>query len=217
MKWSEKTWESIEPIFNKILVHPFIHGLMDGTLEREKFLFYINQDAIYLGEFGRVLAGIASKSNNSKYVEAFLHFSGDTMSVERALHESFLAGTDKKSLLSPSPSCLLYTSYMHKQLSSAPVEVIMASVLPCFWIYKEVGDYILANQVESENPYQSWINTYGGEEYGNAVSLAISICDEVADNCTESQRRAMTDAFTLCSKMEWMFWDSAWKLEQWAV
>lgn len=217
MKWSEQAWQAISEIYTEILKLPFITELMNGSLAKDKFHFYIQQDAIYLADFGKVLAAIAYKSLNTNHTKAFLGFANDTISVEQALHESFLKEIESPFQSEASPSCLLYTSFMHKQFANASLEVAMASVLPCFWIYKEVGDYILANQVQSANPYQEWINTYGGEEYGKAVESAISICDELASHCTEEQRSNMTDAFKMCSKMEWMFWESAYRLEKWSV
>ncbi|NDV77518.1 thiaminase II [Dysgonomonas sp. 511] len=217
MKWSEQAWLAAEPTYRKILEQPFIQGLMDGSLDREKFTFYIQQDALYLAEYGKVLTSIASKLKKPEHIEAFIHFAGDSMAVEKALHETFvsqIARTDKPEM---SPSCLLYTSFLQKQSAIAPVEVMAAAVLPCFWIYKEVGDYILTNQTKGENRYQSWIDTYGGDAFEQSVKLAISICDELAGKCTEEQRQAMTEAYVMCSRMEWLFWDSAWRLEEWAV
>ena len=217
MKWSEQAWQAALPVYNKILNLDFLRELMDGTLPRDKFRFYIQQDALYLNGFGKALAGIASRLEKPEHMGAFVAFAGDTMAVERGMHQSFFDVLGKLEDLEASPTCLLYTSYMLKQLSGAPVETALASVLPCFWVYKEVGDHILANQTKGANQYQSWIDTYGGDEYGAAVTSAIAICDELADACTEAQREAMTRAYVLCTKMEWMFWDSAYKLEQWPV
>ena len=215
MKWSEKTWASISPIYNKIIELPFIKELMDGTLPYEKFTFYIQQDALYLAEYGRVLTGIASKLKVSEHVASFIHFAGDSIAVENELHKSFVLeiGSDIK----PSPSCLLYTSYLMSLLGNSPREIICAGVLPCFWIYNEVGKYILKNQTAGNNKYQNWINTYEGEEFTKSVLEAISICDELAEKCTEEQQIAMTEAFIMCSKFEWMFWDSAYHMEQWKI
>lgn len=217
MKWSESAWNAAKPVYDKILSHPFILGLMDGSLDRLKFSFYIRQDAIYLSEYGKVLAGIASRLPEPRHTEAFLHFAGETVAVEKSLHEGFVKELKAGVKGEASPSCLLYTSYLLQQMAIAPVEVMAAAVLPCFWIYKEVGDYILANQTKGENPYQSWINTYGGEEFAGSVRSAIAICDELADKCTAGQRKAMADTYLMCSKMEWMFWDSAWNLENWKI
>lgn len=216
MKWSEQAWIATKPVYDKILELPFIKELMNGRLAKEQFIFYIKQDAIYLAEYGKILTGIASRLNNPRHIAAFVNFAGDSISVEQALHESFIREV-KGENSEASPTCLLYTSYLHKQLASAPIEVALAAVLPCFWIYKEVGDYILANQTKGNNPYQSWIDTYGGEDFERSVSTAISICDEVAAQCTECQQQAMTKAFVICSKLEWMFWDSAYKQEKWII
>ena len=217
MQWSEQAWKEADPVYRRILELDFVRELVTGTLNREKFLFYIQQDALYLAGFGKALAGIAAKLDNTEYSQAFLAFAGECMAVERALHESYLGKKNLPEQLEPSPTCLLYTSYILKQLYDAPLEVAMAAVLPCFWVYKEVGDHILATQSKNGNPYQAWIDTYGGDEFASAVRKAIAICDEVAASCTEARRRAMTEAFVLCTKMEWMFWDSAWKLEAWPV
>jgi thiaminase/transcriptional activator TenA len=217
MKWSKQTWKAALPVYNSILEHPFVLELMDGSLEKEKFMFYIQQDVFYLGEFGKVLAGIASRAGKPEYTESFLHFAKDTIQVERALHQSFFNTIGVTATKEPSPTCLFYISYMQRQLINASLEVAMATVLPCFWIYREVGDYIIANQKKNENPYQNWIDTYVGEEYSKAVDKAVSICDEMAEACSQGQRQLMTDAFVMCSKMEWMFWDSAWRLEKWPI
>lgn len=217
MKWSQLAWKGAEPAYKRILDLDFIHELMAGTLSRERFKFYIQQDAIYLNGFGKALAGISAKLEKPAHMGAFVSFAGDTMAVEREMHASFMEVLGRIEDLEASPTCLLYTSYMLRQLYEAPLEVAMASVLPCFRVYKEVGDYILANQSKGDNQYQSWIDTYGGDEYGNAVLKAIGICDEIAAACTEKQRQAMTRAYVTCTKMEWMFWDSAYKLEQWPV
>ncbi|MGZ2368402.1 thiaminase II [Ancylomarina sp. YFZ004] len=211
MSWSENTWKQNKDTYTQILDLPFIKGLIDGTLSKERFNFYIQQDAIYLAEFGKVLAGIASKLKQAIDSEAFYKFACDTMIVEQSLHSTFL----KEKAEQASPSCLLYTSYLHKQLNQAPIEISLAAVLPCFWIYREVGDYILANQTSSDNPYQVWIDTYGGEEFAGAVNQAIQICDKYAENSTKFQQEQMTEAFLMASKMEWLFWNSAWNLEAW--
>lgn len=216
MKWSEEAWKAIGPIYKGIQKMPFISELINGSLEEEKFLFYLKQDAVYLSDYGKVLTGIAAKLNEFKHVEAFINFAGDSVAMEKELHESFFKDIWSNQTKA-SPACLLYTSYLMKQLHFAPVEVSVAAVLPCFWIYKEVGDYILANQVEGDNPYQSWIDTYGGEEFAAAVRLAISIADELAEQCTPKQREAMTEAFVMCSRFEWMFWNSAYNKEQWKI
>lgn len=214
-KWSDEAWAAIAPLFERITSHPFITSLADGTLPREKFLFYLAQDALYLSDFGKALAGIAVKSQDRSVTEAFLDFAAGTVAVELELHRSYLGQIDPDA--EPTPSCLLYTSFMHRQLALAPLPVTVAAVLPCFWIYQAVGEHILAQPRQPHNPYQSWIDTYGGEAFARSVAQAIAFADSFADKTAPGLRPAMTRAFVLCSKMEWMFWDSAWRMETWPV
>lgn len=215
MKWSEEAWRRIEGIYTQILEHPFIIELMSGELDKEKFKFYLIQDSLYLAEFGKVLAGIAVKLEDVAQRKDFLIFAHDTVAVEQDLHQFYLKGQEQSG--SVSPSCLLYTSFIHKQLATASVEEAAAAILPCFWIYKRVGDYILKNQDKKDNQYQNWIDTYGGEEFAQAVEKAIEICDHLAINTSIEKRKQMWNAFVKASKMEWMFWDSAYKQESWPV
>lgn len=214
MKWSQYAWEAAVPVFDKIVKHSFIRGILDGTLDQEKFMFYVEQDAIYLSEYRRVLMGIASKLDNTDFAEAFIQFSGETLMVEKELHSTFIKSF---SMVEASPTCLFYTSYLLKHLSVSPLEVIVAAILPCFKIYKEVGDYILKHQNKDGNPYQEWIDTYSSEEFEKSVNIAVSICDQLAEKCTKEQQEKMLEAYLVGSKLEWMFWDSAWKLEKWLV
>jgi thiaminase/transcriptional activator TenA len=216
MKWSERAWEEAEPIYRRILELAFVRELMAGALSRERFLFYLRQDAFYLVGFGKALAGIAAKLDNVAHSQAFLGFATDCMAMERALHSTFLGEACPKAS-TPSPTCLLYASHLLQQVHHAPLEVAMASTLPCFRVYQKVGEHILANQSPGDNPYQAWIDTYGGGVFAAAVQKATTLCDEVAASCSEERRQAMTEAYVLCTKMEWMFWDSAFRLEAWPV
>ncbi|GLB53254.1 aminopyrimidine aminohydrolase [Neptunitalea chrysea] len=216
-KWSEHAWETIQPIYNKIVEHPFITELKEGTLPEEKFAYYIQQDALYLANFGKVLSGIASKLSDAEHIQDFLGFSTGTIMVEKALHKTFIQSFSVNISTEKSPSCMLYTNYLQTQLAAHPLEVAIAAVLPCFWIYKEVGDYILATQTATNNKYQTWIDTYGGEEFANSVTKAIEISDYIALKTTKDIQKQMLDAFTTASKMEWLFWDSAYQLESWRI
>lgn len=213
-KWSDAAWKAAEPIYRKIIEHPFVEALAGGTLEREKFVFYLRQDSLYLDNYSRVLARIASRLTMKEHIAAFLGFASEGIAVEKALHEAFLGG-DVPSPDEVSPTCLLYTSVLASQ-ATAPVEVEAAAVLPCFWVYRQVGEEILARQ-RGGNPYRQWIETYADPTFADATDRAVGICDVLADRTGDEVRRRMTDIFVRCTKMEWLFWDSAWRLESWRI
>ena len=186
MKWTDLAWDAVQPIFQQTLQHPFIKELMDGTLDRKKFLFYIEQDSLYLASYGKLLTGLATRLENPLHRRAFISFAGDNMDQERELHQSFIHEIDPN--VEPTPTCLLYSTTLLHHLAVSPVEVALASVMPCFVVYMQVGKYIYENQPKGDNPYQEWINTYADGEHVQSVIDAVNICNEVAERCTEEQK-----------------------------
>lgn len=212
-KWSEEAWEKALPVYNSILDLPFVRELASGTLSRERFLFYITQDSLYIDNYSRILAHIASRLPEKAQMEDFLKFATDGILVEKALHNTYLGDMPRDAR--PTPTCLLYNSYESSKMTG-PVEVEAASILPCFWVYQRVGEHILKESIPA-NPYSQWIETYADEAFAISNRRAIAICDELASNSSQAIRNEMTEAFEMSTRMEWMFWESAYKLEKWKI
>lgn len=213
-KWSQEAWQAALPIYNGILEQPFIRQLADGTLDRAVFNRYLQQDALYIENYSRVLANIASRLPEMAQVASFLDFAKDGVAVEEEMHKAYLADTDM-SRVKMSPTCLLYCSLLSAQCH-APVEVAAAAILPCFWVYHEVGRHIKANST-TDNPYGKWIDTYDNPWFDKSNERAIEICDQLADKTSPDIRRRMTEIFVTATRMEWMFWESAYSGEEWKI
>lgn len=215
MKWTDKTWTQIEPIYQKIIEMPFIEELQRGTLPLEKFQFYMGQDSFYLENFARSLALIGARAHRVSHALDFIRFAEGAIVVEKALHDSYFQEFGLNQRGSIEPTTHHYINFLKSTSALDQVEIAMAAVLPCFWIYQEVGDSIYKNQLSEDNPYQKWIDTYAGKEFKELVIKAKNICDSVAENCTPQQQERMTQAFVEASKLEFMFWDSAYQLKTW--
>ncbi|SFC26087.1 thiaminase (transcriptional activator TenA) [Parapedobacter composti] len=215
MTWSEQAWAAIEPIYQSITEMPFILELQEGTLPLEKFQFYMIQDSAYLEHFGRALALIGARADGIDDALTFMRFGENAIVVENALHASYFSDFGISGRSAMEPACHHYVHYLKSTAALEPVEVAMAAVLPCFWIYKAVGDHIYAGQRAADNPYRRWIDTYAGEDFAASVQQAIRSCDNAAAAATEVMRKRMIDAFITASRLEYNFWDSAYRLVRW--
>jgi thiaminase (transcriptional activator TenA) len=178
------------------------------------------QDALYLREYARALSLAGVRSPDESALVMFNEHSAGAIAVERSLHESFLKGLgiiqDEAHRTALAPTTLAYTSYLLKTATLGDYPEVSGAVLPCYWIYREVGKALLERG--SPNPlYQRWIDTYGGEEFGALVEAVLNLTDEVCENLNPAQKSRVTEAFTITSRYEWMFWDAAWRLEEWPV
>jgi thiaminase (transcriptional activator TenA) len=220
MTFSTESWRRIEDLYASILALPFNRELAAGTLSRERFTFYMLQDAHYLTVFGRALAATAARVPDNDALIQLAGSAREAVVVERALHEGFFerfgVSATEVAATEPSPTCSHYTHFLLSTAHNAPCEVSVAALLPCFWIYWEVGKHLL--QVAApDNPYQAWIDTYADEDFAAGVRRVIAISDDLAEATAPTVREQMSRAFVRASQLEWMFWDSAYRLERWPV
>ncbi|MGD0073087.1 MAG: thiaminase II [Candidatus Binataceae bacterium] len=220
MNFTAECWKSIAPIYGAILDHPFIHGLADGTLARESFEFYVVQDSLYLREFARALAITAGRAPRDEWIIMFSEHAAGALKVERALHETFFKdfGLTADALLSTpiAPTNLAYTSYLIAVAYGAPFHEAIAALLPCYWIYWEVGKE-LERKGSPNELYRRWIATYASEEFGSLVNAVIAATDQTAERLRVDEREAMRRHFVATSRYEWMFWEMGYRRERWPL
>ncbi|MGL5157956.1 MAG: TenA family protein, partial [Acinetobacter junii] len=165
MLFSEQLWQRNLDLYQKTLALPFNQELAQGTLSREAFSHYVIQDAHYLLAYGRALAVCAAKAYEADDVMQFSDAAKIAIVVERSLHDSFMQEFDvSKQQFETTPltlACHHYTSFLSATAWSESYPVVLAALLPCFWIYAEVGQDIVQHSVPN-NPYQAWIDTYAG-------------------------------------------------------
>lgn len=216
--FSEAAWQRIAPLREAIHTLPFNVELSRGTLSRERFQGYIIQDALYLDQYARVLALAAARSPEPTSLHTFATSALGVATVERALHERYFAefgvAPEQMAETGPSPDCLSYTSFLTAVAYHEPWQVLVAALLPCFWLYWDVGCAI-ARVADKANPYRAWIDTYSDEDFGRSVNAVIAIADHAAANCTLDTR--MMTAFIRSSQYEWLFWDGAYQRRTWPV
>jgi thiaminase/transcriptional activator TenA len=218
--FTDELWGSIAQIYQAILDHPFLEGLTDGALPESAFRFYVVQDALYLRDFARALAVAAAKSPRDPWCEMFAEHARTALVVERSLHEGFFREwglTSEQVYATPmAPTNLAYTSYLLGVAYASPFEQLLGAILPCYWIYWEVGKALEA--AGSPNPlYRRWIGTYASEEFGAAVRQVLEAMNQSVEDLTETRRAPIRRHFLATSRYEWMFWDAAWRQESWPV
>jgi thiaminase/transcriptional activator TenA len=218
MRFSEAVWNETAGLRAAIHALPFNIELAAGHLSRDRFRHYIVQDALYLGQFARALAICAARAPDAASLQDFAQSALGAVAVERALHERYLEafGVDPAFVATaePAPDCLAYTSYLTAAAYHEPWEVLVAALLPCFWLYWDVGCAI-AGSAAADNPYRAWIDTYADPKFGAAVASVIATADHAAASASEAIRARMRAAFTRATQYEWLFWDGAYRQRAW--
>lgn len=219
MKFTDILFEEAKEIWNGYLKHPFVQGIINGTLEKEKFERYLVQDYLYLKEYARVFAMGVVKAQTMEEMKFFYSSVKGTMEDENELHIRMLKESgyklDEVEKMEPHLDNTSYTSYMNAIASASGVKEIAAAILPCTWSYNFIGKYILENHSDEieGNPYKEWIELYGDAGFNSFTDKWIDYTNHLCENVSEVEKQNLMKIFVKCSIYEMKFWDMAYKGE----
>jgi thiaminase/transcriptional activator TenA len=218
--WSARLWDDIDATFEAILAHPFVTGLTDGTLDTEVFAHYVAQDVHYLRDYARALAIVGAKAPTLTDTAMFARHAADVLDVELSLHSTLLPalGLDPATVggARVTPTTQAYTSYLLATAYGGSFAEGLAAILPCYWIYARVGTALLERG--SPDPrFQSWINSYGGEEFAATVDQVLALADQIGLVLNPAEEGVARAHFVTTARYEWMFFDAAHRRESWPV
>lgn len=193
---TQALWDASAPYLTAIMQLPFIHALGDGTLDRADFMFYLEQDAYYLTKYARSLRALGG---------AWATDADAAIADEQEMQRTWLAELDRETL--PSPVTRAYTDFLLASTLGEPAAIGQAAVLPCYWLYYEVGAR-LAERNHEAHPYRDWLATYAGDGFYEAVRGAIERC-EATLAANPGSLDAAVRACAVASRYELDFFDQA--------
>ncbi len=209
-----------DPLWRKTLSHPFVVGIGRGTLPREKFRFYMEQDYAFLIEYSRVLALAVPKTTDLTVMGRFAALLHATLSVEMSLHRGYAArfGIRPRDLerVRPAPTTHAYTRHLLHVASFGTLADLAAALLPCQWGYWEIGRRLVRGKgATSRNPYIAWIQMYSSKEFRELAVWVRRLVDALARRVGPRDRARMADHFVTSSRYEYLFWEMSWRREEW--
>jgi thiaminase/transcriptional activator TenA len=162
----------------------------------ERFTYFIFQDYLYLLDFAQVLCHGGAKSPNLKTLEVFARHALIAVEVERHFHAGFgktLVSQRSSSIAPKGPITEAYTRTSGGRRRE-PGEIV-AAILPCYWIYGEVGKKLYKGRPGKPKIYREWIETYASEEYWKPLREQIRLMDALGGSGRQAPK-LMTCTFS---------------------
>ncbi len=201
-----------------IYSHPFLRELQAGTLTMDRFTYFIFQDYLYLLDFAQVLCQAGAKSPNLTILEIFTRHALTVVEEARSLHSGFgrKLGFSKQQLdrIHKGPATEVYTRQLQTVARGGSLAEIVAAVLPCYWIYGEIGKRLYKRRPKNPKIYRQWIETYASDEFWRPVREQIRLMDQLGAEAKAAEKKLMQSHFLLSSRCEFLFWDQAYLLER---
>lgn len=222
MSFSELLRKESDHLYEAIYQHPFVQGIAHGNLSKSQLIHYVKQDFTYLTTFTRVY-GIAIGKCTEREDIAFFHKQIEfVLNSETHPHHNFcrVAGVTYESLQGSvnSPTAVNYMQHMLTAAQFGTIGELIATVLPCPWVYLDIGQRIMRElQPEKDHPFYEWIAFYDGETVETLTKQFCAWLDRLAAEASPTERESMKQLFIRSCQFEYMFFDMAYRLEEWPV
>ncbi len=219
MTTTEQLLNATKEIWDSYYEHPFVKGIGDGSLDREKFRYYIIQDYLYLEEYAKTFAIGIAKAKSPETTQLFSGYinllTGSEMDIHRGYMGKFAVSREELNRTKRALDNLSYTSYMLRVAYEEGEAEILAAILSCAYSYELIGRNLAESNPDcvKDEFYGDWITGYASEEYHQGNVVLIDMLDRLTENYTQAQIDHLTDIFVACSRYEYLFWDFSWEMK----
>jgi thiaminase/transcriptional activator TenA len=196
-------------VCREIVNHPFNQELIKGSLSHQRFGYYVEQDCLYLKELYSCYDILAAKAPE-KHSRSFSRYANRTLASEQEMLRKFFKeeiSFEKTGFIAP--ATLNYTEHLLRTCKDESLEVGVASALPCFTIYQQIGIFACYNS-SANNPYAKWIETYSSQDFTISVERSVEIFNDLASNTNEATRQKMLDTYNRSCLLEWHFFNDVY-------
>ncbi len=218
-RFTDRLYRLAQPIWEAQHSHPFVRGIGDGSLDVERFKFWVRQDYLFLTDYARLLALAVARAPDLDSMRRFADLVHDTLNVEMELHRSYAAefaiSVSELEAEEKAPTTRGYTDFLLRVAALDEFSELIAALLPCMWGFSDIGQYLAQGPGPADDRYTKWIEMYSSQEFAELAEWCRGLVDRVAAGLPEDTLRRMEDAFITPSRYELLFWEMAWRQERW--
>ena len=196
--------------------HPMVREIGAGTLARETFRRYFEQNILYLEEYARAIALIIGKAPNREAIGLLSRFLSRIVQEEIPSNGAFLErlGGDPAQLDPVTMNSVTYGYTRHLLYVAAQGDCAegLAAVLPCQWSYGELAKPF-ARSLPADPIYADWIGLFANAQYDSLVALTTGLLDAIVDPNDQRKMAILERIFQISIGYEVQFWDMAYRTD----
>ncbi|OAN11449.1 thiaminase II [Photobacterium jeanii] len=194
--------------------HTFVQQLAAGTLNNHAYLHYLKQDFLFLKHYARAYALAVYKAPTLADMREPLPSLTALLETEIQHHVTYcsqwgLTESDMEAELEDFGT-VAYTRYVLDTGMAGDLLDLYVALAPCAIGYAVIGNTLIndATTVRDTNPYNSWIEMYGSDDFqqgaGKTIERLNTMLAEVDLHSTRGQR--LCEIFRTATRMEVAFW-----------
>jgi thiaminase/transcriptional activator TenA len=155
---AQQLWHANADWADRILAHPFVQGLGDGSLPVTAFKSYVAQDAWFLEAFARAYAFCLAHGTSRDDLFGFSELIAGVLD-ELKLHRSYTERLDiPLDDVTPLPATQAYVEFLLGTARHGQLGETIAGMTPCMRLYAFLGRTLAKKEVAPA--YADWVKTY---------------------------------------------------------
>lgn len=201
MSLARQLWQANADWAAKILAHPFVQGLGDGSLAVGAFKSYVAQDAYFLDAFARAYAFCLAHGTSREDLFGFSELIAGVLE-ELKLHKSY---TEKLQVsldgVTPLAATQAYVDFLLGNARQGNLGETIAGMTPCMRLYAWLGQTLAGKDVATA--YADWVKTYSDPGF---EALAVRLEELLDQHAVDSP--AVRANYRRAMELEYGFFDA---------
>ncbi|AXN33814.1 thiaminase II [Vibrio coralliilyticus] len=206
--------EACQSDWQEYTQHDFVQQLAKGTLDQHSFLHYLKQDFLFLKQYARAYALAIYKARTLEDMRRALPSLHALLDSEIGHHVTYCGqwGLTESDLENEHEDfgTVAYTRYVLDAGMTGDLVDLYAALAPCSIGYAVIGKALIesSDTVREGNPYASWIELYGGEEFQSGVAQGAEHFNQLLEEIDLHSQRGqnLIEVFRTATRMEVAFW-----------
>lgn len=200
----DMVWEEATPLYQEILNHPFVIEMAEGSLPREKYNIYTEQDVLYL-KYDSEAFKIASEYAPNEFEKTYLF--NEHIKMEKYVQQYLEQRAN--SIIDPLAECETYSQYVLKAVHSQNYYYMTGVLTPCIISYSYIANHYI-DLIDSSHPYSGWF-IYYYQNLGRIVGNAKKVINSILQDANDVEYKDFLNGFKESMKMETLFWDGMYR------
>ena len=202
-------------LWDKLLNHKFISDIEMDCLPLENFIFYLQQDQLFLNEFCAFLLKARKKTTETKLRNWFDALNSSTVNYEMQMQRELLSLLGISDLdctsVKAASATRNYIFFLRRVSSSGSLVEMVSAMSPCPWSYLEIAEKLCGRKSRIKTEvYRRWIDFYASKESRRQVEELKTILGTRYLKANRKARRLMKINFGLACRYEYRFWEMSY-------
>lgn len=204
-------------LFAAIAAEPFVRALRDGSLPRDRFLFWLAQDCLFLADYGQALALAVEKSPDCKTQQLaadLLHDAVADLDGCRCFAAELGFGPSD---LDPAQASVVTRSYADFLLRIGAVAgfvELAVALLPCVVSFARLRPVLNPQAIPADHPYARAILLFWPAGLDEITDRYQALVDSTTTAMHDGSLPKLEAVFLTALNFDLQFWRMGWEVNR---